>query len=167
MGCDLQAGSEEFEPLLSAAVAALCSELQAPRWPADFVGSSVPQYVAAIEAAGSIGQALKDHFASGSSVGLDSTLALTAGLQHAEAQDMAEYRANVSRNPDRAGSGGIPHATIALAKLGVGTDARGQPLRRRQPDAAAANLSLIDKDKGESWPIRFCSLHAEGHNSSC
>eukprot|EP01049_Picozoa_sp_SAG25_P001326 SAG25_NODE_57_length_18482_cov_39.198063_9_plen_94_part_00 len=31
-----------------------------------------------------------------------------------------ELRANVDRDPDRAGSGGVPHAQIALARLGRG-----------------------------------------------
>ena len=62
---------------------------------------------------------------------------------------MAEYRANVDRDPDRAGSGGIPHASIALARLGVGTDARGRPLRElRAEGGPTTNIALIDKDKG-------------------
>jgi hypothetical protein len=47
------------------------------------------------------------------------------------------------------GSGGIPHAAIALARLGVGTDARGKPLRLHELEAdGTLNVPLIDKDKG-------------------
>eukprot|EP01052_Picozoa_sp_SAG31_P024031 SAG31_NODE_2019_length_6660_cov_2.597775_5_plen_168_part_00 len=132
---------------------AICCELRAPCWSEAYVGSAVPQYAAAIEAAGSIGQSLKDNYLlSGCTIGLDATLALTAALQHAEEQDLARYHADVSRNPDRAGSGGIPHATIALARLGIGTDARGNSLRPQPKDGpkVTANLPLIDKDKGAS-----------------
>jgi hypothetical protein len=49
-----------------------------------------------------------------------------------------ELRANVDRDPDRAGSGGVPHAQIALARL-----ARPRP----DDDAPTLNLPLIDQDK--------------------
>ena len=56
----LQAAASTIEPLIAAAADALCAELQAPR--AEAEGAAVPQYVAAIEAAASLGQTLKDHF---------------------------------------------------------------------------------------------------------
>ena len=47
------------------------------------------------------------------------------------------------------GSGGIPHAAIALARLGVGNDARGAPLRMHDNQVdGTLNVPLIDKDKG-------------------
>ena len=47
-----------------------------------------------------------------------------------------------------AGIGGAS-AGIALARLGVGTDARGRPLRElRAEGGPTTNIALIDKDKG-------------------
>jgi hypothetical protein len=95
----LSAAAETIEPIIAAATDAIASELHASREEMD--GSSVPQYAAAIEAAGSLGQTLKSHFAQ-SGAGLDGVLTLTAALAHAHEEDMAVYRANVSRDPNRA-----------------------------------------------------------------
>ena len=98
-----------IDPLVAAATDSICTEL-APR--EDIDGASVPQYAAAIEAAGSLGQTLKTHYAQ-SSVGLDSVLALTAGLAHAHEEDMAVYRAKVDRDPNRAVSV-LAHSWLGL-----------------------------------------------------
>ena len=105
----LLAARDTIDPLIAAATDSICTELYALR--EDIDGASVPQYAAAIEAAGSLGQTLKAHYAQ-SSVGLNSVLALTAGLAHAHEEDMAVYRANVDRDPNRAVSV-LRHSTMA------------------------------------------------------
>lgn len=99
-----QAAGDIIDPLIQAATDAICTELYAPR--EDVKGASVPQYAAAIEAAGSLGQTLRMHYVH-SEVGLDCVLALTAGLAHAHEMDMAVYKANVMRDPNRA----VSHST--------------------------------------------------------
>jgi hypothetical protein len=106
----LLAARDTIDPLIAAATDSICAELYAPR--EDIDGASVPQYAAAIEAAGSLGQTLKSHYTL-SSVGLDSVLALTAGLAHAHEKDMAVYRANVDRDPNRAVSV-VAHSWLGL-----------------------------------------------------
>jgi hypothetical protein len=86
-------------------------------------GSSVPQYAAAIEAAGSLGQTLKSHFAQ-SGAGLDGVLTLTAALAHAHEEDMAVYRANVSRDPNRA---------VSIPRLQQSSNPHDVPTRQGSP----------------------------------
>ena len=117
----LSAAAETIEPIIAAATDAIASELHASREEMD--GSSVPQYAAAIEAAGSLGQTLKSHFAQ-SGAGLDGVLTLTAALAHAHEEDMAVYRANVSRDPNRA---------VSIPRLQQSSNPHDVPTRQGSP----------------------------------
>ena len=95
-----------------------------------------------------------------SSETLDAVLGITAALAAAaggEEEDKAAIRAEGSdkrfsdpKNPNEKKKNGaaIPpwvHARIGMSRVGVGTDARGVPLKDAVEDGKTLNLSLIDR----------------------
>lgn len=122
-------------------------------------GQAVPQYSAAIEAAASLGQALRQHYIGQCPTALDAVLGITAalsGIAAGKAQGVeaaraigADKRFSDPKNPTeqkRNGAAIAPwvHAHIGLARMGVGEDAFGVPVAEARGGGKTLNLSLID-----------------------
>ena len=120
--------------------------------------ASVPQYSAALEAAASLGQALRSHYVAAAASGpaaLNAVLELTAAMSAAavvppeddeEEEESSSPPAGQARKPKNGAA--IPrwvHARIGLARLGVGEDARGVPVQEVASSGETLNVSLMSR----------------------
>lgn len=120
---------------------------------------AVPQKSAALEAAASVGQSLRKHYIGTCPAALDSVLSITAALSAVAGEKASEVekvrqvgadnKFSDPKNPDEQKKNGASispwvHAHIGLARLGIGEDAFGRPLRDAVADGRTLNLSLID-----------------------
>ena len=120
--------------------------------------ASVPQYSAALEAAASLGQALRSHYVAAAASGpaaLNAVLELTAAMSAAavvppeddeEEEESSSPPAGQARKPKNGAA--IPrwvHARIGLARLGVGGDARGVPVQEVASSGETLNVSLMSR----------------------
>ena len=154
------AAAPAAEALVMELAVALAAAVSAPaEEDSSGAGQAVPQYSAALEAAASLGQTLRRHYIAEASGALDAVLGITAALSGAaagEAEEIALVRGDPKakafsdpKNTEEKKQNGAAispwvHAHIGLARLGVGEDAFGTPIREAVADGRTLNLSLID-----------------------
>lgn len=146
--CSSAVASDTLRPALLAstgglelvleALSVLCDGLEAR--PAEVHYHAVPQYAPLIEAAASVGQALKSRPLAGFgaaadavSRGLMSLAAALSGLQH---RTLTEKHVTL-------GIEDVVQAAIALARLGIGSDARGVPIPQAMEAQAPLGMQLM------------------------